>query len=139
MNFILPMSILAFIIIFLTFRLIFLAGKFIYAKDITIDQFQLYDGEFPDKLKSARYQFQNMFEIPLLFFPLCIAHMILKNTTVIDHIFVWGFVVFRILHMLFRLQNQRNLNIRPRLITFIISLTFLGAGWIKLLLNSIFI
>tara|TARA_B100000945_G_C19887288_1_gene370020 strand:+ start:48 stop:440 length:393 start_codon:yes stop_codon:yes gene_type:complete len=128
---------MALIIIFLTFRLIFLAGKFIYAKKITIDQFQLYDGEFPDKLKSARYQFQNMFEIPLLFFPLCIAHMILKNATTLDHFFVWGFVIFRILHMLFRLQNQRGLNIRNRTIAFIISLTFLGAGWIKLLLNSV--
>jgi len=139
MNFILPMSIMALIIIFLTFRLIFLAGKFIYAKDITIDQFQLYDGEFPDKLKSARFQFQNMFEIPLLFFPLCIVHMILKDAKTLDHVFVWGFVIFRILHMLFRLQNQRDLNIRPRLITFMISLTFLAAGWIKLLLNSIYI
>tara|TARA_B100000579_G_scaffold327367_1_gene277300 strand:+ start:1410 stop:1829 length:420 start_codon:yes stop_codon:yes gene_type:complete len=139
MNFILPMSIIALVIIFLTFRLLFLAGKFIYAKDITIDQFQLYDGEFPDKLKSARYQFQNMFEIPLLFFPLCIVHMILKNATTLDHVFVWGFVILRILHMLFRLQNQRDLNIRPRTFTFIISLTFLAAGWIKLLLNSIYI
>ena len=139
MDFNLPMSIMALIIIFLAFRLIFLAGKFIYAKDITIDQFQLYDGEFPDKLKSARYQFQNMFEIPLLFFQLCIAHMILKNASLPNYVFVWGFVVFRVLHMLFRLQNQRGLNIRPRTITFIISLIFLGAGWIKLLLNSIFI
>ena len=139
MNFILHMSIMALIIIILTFRLIFLAGKFIYARDINIDQFQLYDGDFPDKLKSARYQFQNMFEIPILFFPLCIAHMILENSSSLDYIFVWGFVIFRIFHMLFRLQNQRGLNIRPRTITFIISLTFLGAGWIKLLLNSIFI
>ena len=136
MNFILPMAIMALIIIFLTLRLMFLAGKFIYAKDISIDQFQLYDGEFPDKLKSARYQFQNMFEIPLLFFPLCISHMILKNSTTLDHIFVWGFVIFRILHMFFRLKNQRGLNIRPRTFFFLISLLLLGAGWIKLLLNS---
>ena len=136
MNFILPMAIMALVIIFLTLRLMFLAGKFIYAKDISIDQFQLYDGEFPDKLKSARYQFQNMFEIPLLFFPLCILHMILNNSTTLDHIFVWGFVIFRILHMFFRLQNQRGLNIRPRTFFFLISLLLLGAGWIKLLLNS---
>ena len=136
MNFILPMAIMALIIIFLTLRLMFLAGKFIYAKDISIDQFQLYDGEFPDKLKSARYQFQNMFEIPLLFFPLCISHMILNNSTTLDHIFVWGFVIFRILHMLFRLQNQKGLNIKPRTIFFLISLLLLGAGWIKILLNS---
>ena len=71
----------------------FLAGKFIYAKDISIDQFQLYDGEFPDKLKSARYQFQNMFEIPLLFFPLCISHMILKNSTTLDT-FLFGVLLF---------------------------------------------
>ena len=136
MNFILPMAIMALIIIFLTLRLMILAGKFIYAKDISIDQFQLYDGEFPDKLKSARYQFQNMFEIPLLFFPLCISHMIQNNSTTLDHIFIWGFVIFRILHMLFRLQNQKGLNIKPRTIFFLISLLLLGAGWIKILLNS---
>ena len=53
----------------------FLAGKFIYAKDISIDQFPASMMEnFLDKLKSARYQFQNMFEIPLLFFPLYFSH-----------------------------------------------------------------
>ena len=57
MDFILPMSIMALIIIFLAFRLIFLAGKFIYAKDITIDQFQLYDGEFPERWAKEIFEY----------------------------------------------------------------------------------
>ena len=72
MEFILPLCIMAFLNIFLIFRLLFLAGSFIKRKEIKLNQFQLYDGEFPDKLQSARYQFQNMYEIPILFY-LCLT------------------------------------------------------------------
>ena len=72
MEFILPLCIMAFLNIFLIFRLLFLAGSFIKRKEIKLNQFQLYDGEFPDKLQSARYQFQNMHEIPILFYLLCL-------------------------------------------------------------------
>jgi len=137
MDFVLPMAIMALLKIFLTFRLILLASKFILTKKIKLSQFRLYEGEFPDVLRSARYQFQNMFEIPMLLYPLCLAHIILGNYNQFDLYFVWGFVLFRIFHFFIRLQNQRNLNIRSRTATFLISLIFLLAGWIKLLYNSI--
>ena len=77
MDFVLPLCIMAFLNIFLIFRLLLLAGKFIKRKEIKINQFRLYEGEFPDKLWSARYQFQNMYEIPILFYLLCLIHILI--------------------------------------------------------------
>ena len=136
MEFVLPLSIMAFLKIFLTFRLLFLAFLHLKSKDISLSQFQLYDGEFPDKLRSARYQFQNMFEIPILFYLLCILHINFDNYNQVDITLAWGFVIFRLLHFFIRLQNQRDLNIRPRTYTFILSLVCLTIGWIKLIINT---
>ena len=137
MEFVLPLCVMAFLKIFLTFRLLSLAYSEIKKKNIKLSQFRLYEGDFPDKLWSARYQFQNMFEIPILFYVLCLINMTLKNYNQIDIILAWGFVVFRVLHFFIRLKNQRNLNIRSRTLTFVSSLIFLTIGWINLLINFI--
>lgn len=137
MEFVLPLCVMAFLKIFLTFRLLSLAYSEIKKKNIKLSQFRLYEGDFPDKLWSARYQFQNMFEVPILFYVLCLINMTLKNYNQIDIILAWGFVVFRFLHFFIRLKNQRNLNIRSRTLTFVLSLIFLTIGWINLLINFI--
>ena len=136
MDFILPLSIMAFLKIFLTYRLLFMAYGHLKNKDLKLSQFRLYEGDFPDKLWSARYQFQNMFEVPILFYLLCILHIIFDNYSQIDVFLAWGFVFFRVLHFFIRLQNQRDLNIRTRTFTFILSLIFLSVGWVNLILNS---
>lgn len=137
MEFILPLCIMAFLNIFLIFRLLFLAGSFIKRKEIKLNQFQLYDGEFPDKLQSARYQFQNMYEIPILFYLLCLIHINLNIYTQFDVNLAWGFVIFRFIHFLIRLQNQRDLSVRPRLLTFVLSLICLTIGWMNLFISTI--
>lgn len=137
MEFILPLCIMTFLNIFLIFRLLFLAGSFIKRKEIKLNQFQLYDGEFPDKLQSARYQFQNMYEIPILFYLLCLIHINLNIYTQFDVNLAWGFVIFRFIHFLIRLQNQRDLSVRPRLLTFVLSLICLTIGWMNLFISTI--
>ena len=136
MEFLLPLSIMVFLKIFLTYRLLFMAYTHLKNKDLKLSQFRLYKGDFPDKLWSARYQFQNMFEVPILFYLLCILHIIFDNYSQIDIFLAWGFVFFRVLHFFIRLQNQRGLNIRTRTFTFILSLIFLSVGWVNLILNS---
>ena len=136
MEFLLPLSIIAFLNIFLTYRLLFMAYTHLKNKDLKLSQFRLYQGDFPDKLWSARYQFQNMFEVPILFYLLCILHIIFDNYSQIDIFLAWGFVFFRVLHFFIRLQNQQGLDIRPRTSTFILSLICLTIGWVNLILNS---
>ena len=60
------------------------------SKDVRISQFRIYEGEFPDRLRSARQQYQNMFEIPILFYLLCLLNIFFNNYTQFDTILAFG-------------------------------------------------
>ena len=136
MDFIFPLSIMAILNLFLIFRLLYMATVYVVKKNVRLSQFRIYEGEFPDRLRSARQHFQNMFEIPVLFYLLCLLNIFFNNYNQLDVILSWCFVAFRVLHFFIRLQNQKTINIIPRTLTFIISLIFLTIGWISLLINS---
>ena len=131
-----PISIMVFLNLFLIFRLLFMATKYAQSKDVKLSQFRIYEGEFPDRLRCARQQYQNMFEIPILFYLLCLLNIFFNNYTQFDIILAWGFVMFRIIHFFVRIQNQKNINIFPRTLVFIISLILLSIGWINFIINS---
>ena len=130
---------MVFLNIFLIFRLLYMAAKFAQGKKVKLSQFRIFEGEFPDRLRSARQHFQNMLQIPILFYLLCLLNILFNNYTQFDIIMCWCFVVFRVLHFFIRLQNQKTINIIPRTLVFIVSLIFLTIGWISLLINSFFI
>ena len=136
MEFLLPISIMVFLNLFLIFRLIYMATIYTLSKDVKLSQFRIYEGEFPDRLRSARQHYQNMFEIPILFYLLCLLNIFFNNYTQFDIILAWGFVMFRIIHFFVRIQNQKNINIFPRTLVFIISLILLSIGWINFIINS---
>ena len=136
MEFVIPITLMAFLNLFLIFRLIFMATSYTRNKDIRLSQFRIYEGEFPDRLRSARQHFQNMFEIPILFYLLCLLNILLQNYNQFDIILCWCFVAFRVIHFFIRLQNQKTINIIPRTIIFVVSLVFLTLGWINLIINS---
>ena len=137
MDFILPLSIMAILNLFLIFRLLYMATVYVVRKNVRLSQFRIYEGEFPDRLRSARQQYQNMFEIPILFYLLCLLHIFFNSYTQIDILLAWGFVIFRVLHFFIRIQNQKNVNIMPRTIVFVISLVFLTIAWIKFMFNTL--
>ena len=136
MEFLVPISIMVFLNLFLIFRLLYMATRYAQSRDVRLSQFRIYEGEFPDRLRSARQQYQNMFEIPILFYLLCLLNIFFNNYTQFDTILAWSFVVFRIIHFFIRIQNQKNINIIPRTFVFIISLILLTIGWINLIINS---
>ena len=127
---------MVFLNLFLIFRLIYMATMYTLNKDVKLSQFRIYEGIFPDRLRSARQQFQNMFEIPILFYLLCLLNIFFKNYNQFDIIICWCFVVFRVIHFFIRLQNQKNINVIPRILVFIISLIFLTIGWINFIINT---
>ena len=127
---------MVFLNLFLIFRLIYMATMYTLNKDVKLGQFRIYEGKFPDRLRSARQQFQNMFEIPILFYLLCLLNIFFKNYNQFDIIICWCFVVFRVIHFFIRLQNQKTINVIPRILVFIISLIFLTIGWINFIINT---
>ena len=136
MEFLVPILIMVFLNLFLIYRLLYMATIYTVNKDVRLSQFRMFEGEFPDRLRSTRQQFQNMFEIPILFYLLCLLNIFFNNYNQLDIILSWCFVVFRVIHFFIRLQNQKTINIIPRTLVFVISLIFLTIGWISLLLNS---
>ena len=137
MEFVIPITLMAFLNLFLTFRLIFMATRYTRNKDIRLSQFRIYEGEFPDRLRSARQQYQNMFEIPIIFYLLCLLNIYFNNYNQFDIVLAWGFVIFRMIHFFIRLQNQKNINIIPRTFIFIISLIFLTIGGVSFVIKFI--
>ena len=137
MEFVIPITLMAFLNLFLIFRLIFMATSYTRNKDIRLSQFRIYEGEFPDRLRSARQQYQNMFEIPIIFYLLCLLNIYFNNYNQFDIVMAWGFVIFRMIHFVIRLQNQKNINIIPRTFIFIISLIFLTIGWVSFVIKFI--
>ena len=136
MEFLVPISIMVFLNLFLIFRLIYMATMYTLNKEVKLGQFRIYEGEFPDRLRSARQLYQNMFEIPILFYLLCCLNIFFKNYNQFDIIIGWCFVVFRVIHFFIRFQNQKTINVIPRTLVFIISLIFLTAGWINFIINT---
>ena len=111
-----------------TMRLLYFAVKSVKKGEVHIKQYRIYDGEFPPILNSVRQHYKNMFEIPILFYLLAVLLLIQGNTTNLDIIFAWGFVVFRILHSISRIPN-RDVNLRFGL--FAGSFLMLLGGWIN--------
>ena len=137
MQFLVQISIMVLLNLFSIFRLIYMATMYTLNKDVELGQFRIYEGEFPDRLRSARQQFQNMLEIPILFYLLCLLNIFFENYNQFDIILCWFFVVFRVIHFFIRLQNQKTINVIPRTLVFIISLIFLTIGWFSFIINTI--
>ena len=112
-----------------------MATMYTINKDIKLGQFRIYEGEFPDRLRSARQLYQNMFELPILFYLLCCLNIFFKNYNQFDITIGWCFVVFRVIHFFIRFQNQKTINVIPRTLVFIISLIFLTIGWVNFIIN----
>ena len=137
MQFLVPIFIMVLLNLFSIFRLIYMATMYTLNKEVKLGQFRIYEGEFPDRLRSARQQFQNMLEIPILFYLLCLLNIFFENYNQFDIILCWFFVVFRVIHFFIRLQNQKTINVIPRTLVFIISLIFLTIGWFSFIINTI--
>ena len=116
-------------------RLLYFAINSTLTGKVHIKQFRIYDGEFPKYFQSARQHYKNMFEMPILFYILCILLIINNNYTQFDVIIAWGFVLFRVLHSLARIPN-RDVNLRFGL--FAGSFIMLVIGWINFSLKFLY-
>ena len=131
-----PLILMIVLSILVTLRLIFIAIRLVITRKVHIKQFRLFDGDIPKHALAARAHFKNMFEIPILFYLLCLLNIFFNNYNQLDIIFCWCFVGFRVIHFFIRLKNQKTINIIPRTLVFIVSLIFLTIGWISFLFNS---
>lgn len=84
--------------------------------------------DVPDDLLQARDHYKNLFELPLLFYLLCILVYLTVDVTTVDLVFSWSFVAFRYIHSYIRATS----NWVPR------RFAFFAAGFVVLFVHWVF-
>lgn len=96
------------------------------AKRVSLKFFALYQGEAPDDLLQARDHYKNLFELPVLFYLLCLLIYIIDVTTPTDVFLAWSFVLSRIIHSYIRATTNW---VPHRFKAFIIGFLILFLHW----------
>lgn len=87
--------------------------------------------QFPDYVQKASRNFNNQFEIPMLFYVVCLAFIALEVTSGLAMILAWAFVVVRIVHALIHLTYNHLVH---RFSVFWLSALVVLAMWVHLIL-----
>ena len=127
-----PLIAMIFLTLIVGAQLLYCNSKAVLKGEVNIKSFRLFDSEIPNHLKSISQHYKNMFELPVLFYVLCILFIVNDNFSDFDVIIAWGFFSFRFLHSLVRISNQ-NINLRFGL--FIGSFAMLIIGWISFIFS----
>ena len=77
---------------------------------------------------NAADNFRNLFEVPVLFYVLCLALLVSQLANSFDLIAAWGFVVLRALHSLIHLTYNR---VMHRFIAYAASTVLLWVWWLS--------
>ena len=123
-----PLFTMVLLTLLVALQLLYINTWAVLSSEVHIKHFKLFDDGIPPKLKAVAQHYKNMFELPVLFYLLCILLIITDSVALLDIQLAWGFVIFRILHSLVRISNK---NVHPRFGFSIGSYIILAGGWIN--------
>ena len=86
----------------------------------------------PEHSLTARNNLANQYELPVLFFVVCIAIHVTGHATLYPVLLAWAFVASRVVHAVVHLRSNR---IRNRMSVFIAGLAINGLLWLYLAVN----
>lgn len=100
---------------------------------VKLSYFRIYQGDdpTPPRVAAAARHFTNLFELPVLFYVLCLA---LYATRSVDAVFLglaWAFVALRYLHSAIHLTYN---DVNHRLVVYLLGAALLFATWIRFFL-----
>lgn len=132
MNIIYPM----FVLVILTFIIGFSTGisRLVSAKKGQVDRryFKLLSGYTPpDYVVKLGRNFSNLFEVPVLFYAICIILLTLNINNSMMLGFAWAFVVLRIIHSIIHVTYNHPLH---RFFVFLLSSCILLIMWVQLII-----
>ena len=129
-----PMFTMVSLSLIVTYRLFFINYFAVKRRDIRFSFYKLFTGDnVPDYIQAGRMHYQNMFQIPVLFYLLCMFLYFSNNVTSLDVFLAWVFVGFRFGHFLIRLLAYDRVMLRFRL--FSGSVIILTIHWILAMLK----
>ncbi|MEE8335332.1 MAG: MAPEG family protein [Candidatus Neomarinimicrobiota bacterium] len=76
-------------------------------RQVPVNYFALYKGQAPDNLIQARDHYKNLFELPVLFYVLCLIIYAGADVQFPDLVLAWAFVLSRAIHSFIRASSNR--------------------------------
>lgn len=106
-------------------RLSFVARKRIAPQQLS--SFEQINQQLPERINRPAHNLKNLFELPVLFYGLCIAIEVIGVTDTVYLYLAWGFVVGRCVHSSIQCSNNW---VTGRFVTYMLSSVLL---WLMLL------
>ena len=124
-----PILPVVFLNFFVVFHMRYVIEKAIKKREVRYRWFRVYKGSAPEDMLAARHHYKNFFEMPILFYLLCILLYIIDDVRDLDLWITWLFVVFKYIHSYIRITSNYVPN---RAYAFYICVLLLSGGWIYL-------
>ena len=126
---ILPVVLMNFIVMF---HMRYMIVKAIKKRDVKYKFFRAYEGSAPEYLLTSRHHYKNFFEIPILFYLLCLVLYMIDDVSAIDLWIAWLFVFFKGIHSYIRITSNY---VPYRAYSFNVCVFLLFGGWIILVIK----
>ena len=111
------------------FHMRYMISKAIKNRDVEYKYFKAYESSAPEYLLISRHHYKNFFEIPILFYLLCLVLYMIDDVSAIDLWIAWLFVVFKGVHSYKRITSNY---VPYRAYSFFVCVFLLFGGWINL-------
>ena len=128
---ILPVVLLNFIV---AIHMRFMAQKAIKSREVRYRWFRVYEGTAPEYMLMARDHYKGFFEIPILFYLLCVILFSMNDVTSVDLWIAWLFVLTKFVHSYIRMTSNY---VPYRAYSFYICFLILFCGWVNLVIKII--
>lgn len=126
------MGALVLLTFFMLYMLWFLRVKAVRTRKISPKYFKLNrGGELPEAVTAVTQNYNNLLELPILFYAVCIVAIVINQAIEYFVIHAWGFVVLRYLHSYIHTTYNHILH---RLYVFALSGFVLLSMWVKVVL-----
>ena len=127
-----PMATLILLNIIVVSLMLFFRVKAVRSRKVSPRYFKRNKGkDLPDHLEGLSQNYNNLLELPLLFYIVCLSIIVLKLNVEDFMVYAWLYVFFRYVHSYVHITYN---NILHRLFSFAASCVVLIAMWVKLVL-----
>ena len=127
-----------FAMVLLTFGVLLFAFaqrvRAVRSKAVKISYFRtMQGGEVPAHLVASTRHFANLFEMPVLFYAVCLLAMVLRTESPLLPVLAWLYVALRVVHTVIHLGYN---NVMHRMLAFFLSCTVLLVMWLVVVVNA---
>ena len=102
----LPIGLMILLTFIVALHLRYFAARGAIDEEIRLGYFKDNQVDTPDYLLTVRHHYKNMFEVPILFYIICILIYVTNNIDIIELILAWIFVGIKYIHSAIRMTTN---------------------------------